>query len=179
MTTDILLQAQSYSIDNTILIKGKSKNKIDACNRDINIVSEEFRWDILILASDDMTPLYKGYDTVIRNNMKKYYPDTDGVLFFNDGFRKNNLNTMCILGKNYYQRFNYIYHPSYISLWCDNEFMEVANILKKQTYFNDILFKHDHPVNTGEKRDSLYNKNESYFNIDKQNYLKRKSLNFR
>ena len=60
---------------------GVSKNKIDAVNRNI-IIGD---WDIILLASDDMIPKVKGYDNIIRNKMTELYPDTDGVLWFNDG----------------------------------------------------------------------------------------------
>ena len=66
--------------------------------------------------------------------MTELYPNTDGVLWFNDGNQGNRLNTLCILGKKYYERFNYIYHPDYTSLWADNEFMDVANLLNKQIF---------------------------------------------
>ena len=103
---------------------GESTSKIDAVNRDID-TSE---CDIILLASDDMVPVFFGYDEIIRNSMKDEYPDTDGVLWFFDGHRTD-LNTLCILGKKYYDRFSYIYHPTYLSTFCDNEFMDVANLL--------------------------------------------------
>ena len=87
---------------------GDSKSKIDAVNRDIN---PNDNWDIILLASDDMIPQVKGFDKLIVDLMVKNYPDTDGILFFNDGFKKNELNTLCILGKKYYNRFGYIYYP--------------------------------------------------------------------
>ena len=83
----------------------KSENKIHAVNRDIDKYKKE--WGIVLLASDDMIPQVKGYDNIIRENMIKYYPNTDGVLWFNDGYQKTVLNTLCILGKKYYERFNY------------------------------------------------------------------------
>ena len=85
---------------------GNSKTKIEAVNADMENVGD---FDILLLASDDMIPMVKGFDTIIKNKMKEFYPDTDGVLWFNDGFQGKNLNTLCILGKKYYDRFNYIY----------------------------------------------------------------------
>jgi hypothetical protein len=94
-----------------------------------------------------MTPIVKGYDNIIRNNMKTHYPDTDGVLWFNDGYQGQNLNTLCILGRKYYQRFGYIYCPEYKSLWCDNEFMDQANLLGRQIYFHETIIKHEHPAN--------------------------------
>ena len=116
---------------NIKVVYGTSNSKIHAVNRDIELVND---WDIVLLASDDMTPKVKGYDNIIRNKMKEFYSDTDGILWFNDGHMGNKLNTLCILGKKYYDRFGYIYYPEYKSVWSDNEFMDVANILKKQTY---------------------------------------------
>ena len=109
---------------------GNSKNKIEAINSDIDEMED---WDIVLLASDDMIPLIKGFDDIIRKNMEENYPDTDGVLWFFDGNRRD-LNTLCILGKKYYDRFGYIYHPGYKSFYSDDEFTKVANKLKRQTF---------------------------------------------
>lgn len=160
---------------NLNVVVGKSESKIHAVNRDIN---PEGNWDILLLASDDMIPIENGYDDIIIENMKNYYPDTDGVLFFNDGFQKNNLNTLCILGKKYYQRFGYIYNPEYKSTWSDVEFMDVANILKKQTYFEQVIIKHEHPDWGYGKSDDIHQKNYKDLNHDRSTYNKNKSNNF-
>lgn len=153
---------------------GLSKNKINAVNRDITIGD----WDIILLASDDMIPKIKGYDNIIRNYMRELYPDTDGVIWFNDGNQGNRLNTLCILGKKYYKRFNYIYHPDYTSLWADNEFMDVANLLNKQTYFNDIIIRHEHPDVGFGQRDFVHFDNIKFDYIDRDIYIKRKENNF-
>ena len=163
------------TFENTEVIIGKSFSKIHAVNRDIDI---DTSWDIILLASDDMIPQVKGYDKIIIEKMKLIYPDTDGVLWFNDGFQESRLNTLCILGKKYYQRFNYIYYPEYKSTWCDNEFMIVANILNKQTYFNDVIIKHEHPDWGYGKSDDIHLKNQSDLNYDMSLYNKRKEINF-
>ena len=46
--------------DNVKVCYGENKSKIDAINADLD--GESF--DIVLLASDDMTPLKKGYDTI-------------------------------------------------------------------------------------------------------------------
>jgi len=161
---------------NTTIIVGYSGTKIKAVNRDMEHAGS---YDILLLASDDMIPIVKGYDTIIRDHMTKYYPDTDGVLWYNDGYQGSKLNTLCILGKAYYQRFNCIYHPSYKSEWCDNEFTDVANTLGKQTYFEDIIIRHEHPVTMSTVlNDELYIKNTQLALNDRDNYYERKSTNF-
>ena len=139
----------NYHFDN-------NENKIVAINSNL----DKYDFDIVLLASDDMIPRVKGYDTIIRNKMKKYFPDNDGVLWFNDGFVHTRLNTLCILGKKYYDRFGFIYNPVYKSECCDNEFMGIANMLRKQIYFPECIIAHEHPANGfGHHRDELYDRN--------------------
>jgi FkbM family methyltransferase len=153
---------------------GNSKTKIQACNADIDKISG---WDIIMLASDDMIPIEQGYDEIIRKDMNDHFKDSDGVLWYNDG-GQNNINTLSILGKKYYDRFNYIYHPDYISLWCDNEFTDVSLKLNKVYRSNKIIIEHQHPAWQKANFDELYIRNESYFGIDQQTYTKRKELEF-
>lgn len=153
----------------------KPKGKIAACNAGAFEISKQSK--IIVLASDDMIPQVEGWDIIIQSDMDRWFPDGDGVLFYHDGFTP--LNTMCILGVPYYNRFGYIYHPSYISLWCDNEFMEVADRLGKQVFIRRNLFRHDHWSNTGKSQDGLMRVNESYYQADKKNFEQRKAANFK
>jgi hypothetical protein len=155
----------------TQIVIGKSCGKIGAVNRDMELAPP---YDILLLASDDMIPQVKGYDRIIRDKMTQHYPDTDGVVWFNDGYQKDRLNTLCIMGKKYYDRFGYIYHPSYKSLWCDNEFTVVATMLGKQTYFEQIIIKHEHPLWTKETPDTVLVENDKYDPEDRANFERRK-----
>lgn len=127
-------------MENMRVCVGNSKTKIEAINADVPIAD----WDILVLISDDMIPEIKGFDDVIREDMSRLYPDTDGVLWYFDGWRRD-LNTLCVLGRKYYDRFGYIYHPDYKSFWCDMEFTEVANILGRQTFIDRTIIRHLHP----------------------------------
>jgi hypothetical protein len=159
---------------NVQVILGVSTGKIHAINRDTPCPST---FDILLLASDDMVPVQKGYDNIIRQKMAQHYPDTDGVLFFNDGFHKNRLNTIVICGSKYYKRFGYIYYPGYKSLWCDNEFTDVAKILKKQTYSPQVIIKHEHPgTNSAVVFDETYTRNQVFYFEDEALYFSRRSI---
>jgi hypothetical protein len=153
------------------VIRGRSLGKIGAINRDI---PDSSTFDILLLASDDMIPIVKGYDDIVRNKMKDHFPDTDGVLWFNDGYAGFKLNTLVICGSKYYSRFGYLYCPEYKSLWCDNEFMDVANRLGRQVYFDEVIIKHEHPANNRSvTSDSVYNANNTFNDEDKKTYQRR------
>lgn len=160
--------------NNVTLIYGNNKTKIEAINADLFDID----FDIVLLASDDMIPIVKGFDSIIKNKMLEHYPDTDGVLWFNDGYQGNKLNTLCILGKKYYDRFNYIYHPDYHSVWCDNEFMDVANLLGKQKYFEEVIIQHQHPDYGFGNRDIIHTLNSNNVGHDEKLYHTRKQTNF-
>jgi hypothetical protein len=168
---EVINKLKSY--ENLKYVFGTSNNKIHAVNRDIELGD----WDIILLASDDMIPIEKGYDEQIRFNMLISYPDTDGILWFNDGNRKD-LNTLCILGKKYYKRFGYIYHPDYKSLWADNEFMTIGNLLKKQTFIDKVIIHHQHPDWGYGNRDFIHSLNYNHDKEDRIFFLNRQKNNF-
>ena len=151
------------------------KGKINAINTPLRLCDT---YDILLLASDDMIPHVKGYDQIIIDKMRELYPDTDGVLWFNDGYTGSRLNTLVCAGRKYLDRFGYIYHPDYKSLWCDNEFMEIAQGIGKMTYIDQVIISHNHPMNIGSNMDELYRVNEAYYRQDEQTFKKRKEQGF-
>lgn len=172
MTTEVQQQARNLH-PHVFIFSGTSKSKIAACNRDIHNIEH---WDIIVLASDDMICQVQGWDEQIRKDMQENFPLLDGVLYYPDGFTQ--LNTMCIMGRRYYDRFGYIYHPSYTSLFCDDEFMQVSRILGREYKSDLILFKHEHPVWTGAQPDELLKKNEGYYKLDEKVFKQRKAMNF-
>jgi hypothetical protein len=162
---------------NHTFVVGNSKNKIDAINRDIN--EFDYDWDILINMSDDMIFSKKGFDDIIR---AEFYNDFNQYIHYNDGNQKDNVCTMHIVGRNYYDRFKYIYHPDYISLWCDVENDIVAKQLGCYKYMGDNLklFRHLHPAWGLAPQDALSIKTEdrALWIADEITFNKRKIKNF-
>jgi hypothetical protein len=154
---------------------GISGTKVKAINRDMEKAPQ---FDILLLASDDMIPIVWGYDNIIRHAMHKHYPNTDGVVWFNDGHQRDGLNTLSIMGYKYYLRFGYIYNPIYKTAWCDNEFTEVSRLLNKQIYFNQVIIEHQHPIHGLAAMDDTYRKNDTGGDADTETYKQRKSILF-
>jgi hypothetical protein len=171
-TEEVISKLKSYN--NLQFYFCESKGKIHAINAHMD--GDDF--DIVILVSDDMIPVKKGFDMIIRKDMNENYPDTDGVLWYNDGHKGSNLNTLCILGLKYYKRFNYIYNPEYISLYCDNEFMEVSLKLNKVKYFDITLIEHQHWAWGYGEMDDLYKENEKPIGVDAETFERRRLKNF-
>ena len=153
---------------------GHSHNKIHAINRDVDELHTP-HWDILLNISDDQLPVTHGYDMVIRNAMPN---DLDASLWFFDSWQMR-INTMEILGYNYWLRTKKIYNDSYKSFYCDNEATEVAQILGKLIKSDKCIIKHFHPAATKEvKYDSLYERNQRYWDEDKQTFNTRRAMNY-
>ena len=153
-----------------VFCKGTSTSKINAINRDLNVIND---WDILVNMSDDMIFTQNGFDAFIRGG----FDDLDQCLHFPDGNTKN-LITMSILGRRYFERFGYIYHPDYVSLFCDNEQMEVAQMLGCYKYIEKDIFNHLHPSYGKAANDEQYNHTESFWGQDEATFLRRKAINF-
>jgi len=158
---------------NVFYYYGNSKTKVQAINADMH---HHYDWKILLLASDDMTPLQQGYDKIIYDDMLKYFPDFNGALHYNDGRAGQRLITLSIMGKPLYDYFGYIYHPSYTSVFCDNEFHESVYSLNKAAYIDRVIIKHEWVDYTG--KDKLHIRNESFYKKDHANYERRKKINF-
>jgi hypothetical protein len=176
MTIDVLNRVKNLNVPNIHIEFGTSESKIHACNRGVEKASD---WQILLLVSDDMHVQQVAWDTKIRNDMQRLCPDTDGCLWYHDGSHQKQISTLSCMGRKYYDRFGYIYHPSYKSFWCDNEYTEVAQRMGKITFIDNVIVKHNHPAWYADvKTDDLYRRNDTHWNHDIENYNKRKALNF-
>ncbi len=169
--SEVLAKLKNYP--NLTIHFGPRVSKIEAVNRDIE---QHLDFDILIVLSDDMTPIVKNYDLEIANLLLKSFPDLDGTLNLFDGHVRQELNTLPIMGKKYYQRFNYVYYPEYLSVFCDLEFTLISRLLQREIYSDQLLIRHDF-ANT---IDALFLLNESktYHEHDKKIMFARKANNF-
>ena len=149
---------------------GVSRNKVDACNRDV----PSDGWKVCVLVSDDMTPRIKGYDDVIMKDMETYFPDYDGSINYNCSRAYPAVMVLSIIGNPYYKRFGYIYHPEYVSLFCDEEQTVVARSLNKMIDLNKKVITHDwHEI-----KDDLRKHTEQFYQSDKVIFEARKAKGF-
>lgn len=170
--------------------KGKSLGKIGSINRDME---HSGHWDILVNLSDDQVFVMDGFDEIIRdafidysitfnsNGGRKFEThNIDQFIHFPDGNHKV-LATMSIMGRTYYERDKYIYHPSYDSVYADNEAQDVA-IMRDCYKFVDLeIFNHLHPAFGKAQNDNSYLKNEhpAVHAKDHATYQLRKANNFK
>lgn len=158
------MQAALKPFPNLTVHYADFSGKIDAYNGHMDVCSD---WDVAMITSDDMVPVEMGFDRIIMEEMQRRFPDTDGALHFDDGYQGEKLNTLPILGRRYYERFGYVYHPSYKGFYCDDEFALVARQLEKIAYIDRVIIRHDHPCNIGAEKDALYRERDRSFLVDK------------
>lgn len=154
---------------------GYSKSKIHAINRDLDRLPD---YQILVNISDDQLFIERGFDRIVKSHMTE---DLDLFLHFKDSYAGDRVATMSIMGRTYFERFGYIYNPSYYSLWCDNEAGEVAKLLGKYKLCDEFIFDHWHySHHNPDKRifkDALYKRNDTY-RQDERIFNERKKINF-
>ena len=173
-----LVEFKSKFDNKVFLTFGCSSNKIHAINRDVK--GFEVQWDILINFSDDMEWNVQGFDNVIRSAFEEH--GYNNFLHVHDQHAYNNeIAAMSIMGKEYYEKFGYIYNPIYKSFYCDNEAVDIAKMCNEYIDLgaSKQLFKHNHPMwSQGLEMDALYRDNNKFWQQDKTTYLKRKLSNF-
>jgi len=169
---NVIKRLESYP--NLKFTFGKNSSKVEAVNKDL----ESYDFDVLLVASDDMEPVVRNFDKIIIETMQKNFSDFDGVLNFNDGTIGGSCNTLPVIGKKFYDRFKYVYHPEYKSFECNVELTLVSKILKKEKIINNVIIRHNHPAWGKGIWDDLYEKNQQFYDHDRKLFLLKQKNNF-
>ncbi len=177
--------------------------KVGAVNRNVMEWMSKEQASVLLLGSDDMVPMVSGYDKIILADMAQHFPDNNGCLWYQTedhsyGWNIKQRGTKCppfgspeyqriwicmlsVLSLGWLERYGYIYHPSYQSFYCDEEFTRVAqrqNLLRCVPR-QEMLIEHNHPAWNGTmKADSVYAEADKTYPQDWQNYKRRKAHSF-
>lgn len=151
---------------------GNNKNKIAAVNADMDLAAD---WDFLILVSDDMVPVVRGYDDLIAQHMQQHFPYLDGCLWYDDGYRTD-LYTLSIIGRKFYDAVGYIYHPDFNSLWADNHAQWLAGELGKLAHIPTVPVRHEWVNITGKDFTHCRNSTSEIFAADKEVFLRLRSM---
>lgn len=141
----------------------------------INACVGEYDFDVVVCAADDITPKVNDWDSEI---VKDTNLDIEVCLNYNIDDRVKNFRDLVIMPvftKKLYDRFKYIYHPTYRSEYCDDEQTEVLASLGLLNHIDKRPFYHDWWGN----QDELMQRNKQIGQtIDKKNYEVRKAAGF-
>lgn len=176
-TPEVIERIKTYP--NVSIGWGLSKSKIDAVNRTM----PDYDWDVCIVWSNDQFATTYGFDDIMRDSMYHIINnnDDDFLIHFPELDAREFLNVLLIVTKKYFNRFKYLYHPSYLSLWCDNESMCVAKMLGRYYYVGTPnLYIHKnaayHQYNL--ERDALFDEQQGHWQVDENNFHARRRINF-
>lgn len=158
----------NYEIDypNTKVVYGSSLSKIHAVNRDIEQADD---WDIIVVMSDDMRFAFKGFDNIIRGQFQD--GNLDKLIHIPDQDAKGLLATMYIAGKDFYNRFGFVYDPQFKSVFCDNLVQDVAKRMFKYHYLPlPGIILHLNPAYGHLPKDQMFLEQQSYWQQDSDLY---------
>lgn len=152
---------------------GDPRTKIAAINADMDLADP---WDVVVNGQDDIIP-EPGYDAAIRRHMAAHFPDLDGALHLDDHCAgRDRRCAFVVMGRAYYDRFGYLYHPGYESVFCDDEFTAVGRHLGRLPFVPGRILVHEW---VGDHRpDDLHRKNNEAWPHDERLFEARKARNF-
>lgn len=130
-----------------------------------NEAARHARGELLIMASDDVTPPDQ-WDILLREKIGSRIGTEYVVEVTSEPMAtQRKLIVVQMLSRARYQRLGYVFWPEYISMYADDEFGLHARRDKCVIDATDLLFAHDHPRYGNTKWDAVYaheNKREAY-----------------
>ena len=163
--------------------KAQPREHRDTCCVDNwNLAAELATGDIFVIIADDYFPP-QDWDKQIRDKIKNV--ERPLVLAVSDGLFAidGESCTHPVCTRAYWDKFGYFFHPEYISMYCDNDFMDTARKYRAVIKANDIVFDHRHAKYKEEykgKYDNVNKEQESQdkYTLGKKVYNYRKSKGF-
>ena len=144
------------------IIENNNRSLVDAVNNAAKLATG----DIIIVMSDDFDCV-KDWDILLceyieANNLTGEYAIQvdDGYSFGKDGDDANLL-TIPIISIELWLRLKYIYHPSYFSMFADNDIFEVCKTLNCLYIAPHIKFQHNHYTIGKSNKDDTYDRQNS------------------
>jgi hypothetical protein len=119
-------------------VRGKNQGNVDAYDRALKVATG----DIIVQMHDDVIPP-KGWDALIADRLDTDKPQ---VLQVSDGGGINPdkpwLIPIAICTRKWTDKCGYFFHPSYISVFCDDDFSMKAHKERVVLDARDVVFKH-------------------------------------
>lgn len=169
-------QQAASEVDNcTVVIQD---NLPGTCVKGWNLAAKHSSGRILIAISDDFFPL-RNWDSRILSVGGPSWTNDPHVLMVNDGYVQD-LCTLAIVTRPWYEKLGYLFNPEYTSMYCDTELTYHAlqeGALIKALH---LVFPHHHPDNGMRPRDNvdLVHSNSDRYHTGKVIFERRKSQKF-
>lgn len=149
-------------------IRNNNKSAIEA----INIAVQAATGNIFIIVSDDFD-CPNHWDTALLIALEN---KSDFCVKTLDGFQKT-IMTLPILDRTYYNRFGYIYNPTYDHMYADKEMTAVAHMLGRNIDI-PLTFTHNHYLARKGVKDDINIKNDKTYASGLATFNQRRAINF-
>lgn len=169
---DIADYYDKFNITEAIIWASDNNSAIQAINEASEMIYSESQANLYVIVSDDFSSFY-GWDSALIDSLKG---KSDFLVKTQDGIQPT-LITLPIMDRKYYERFGYVYHPSYIHMSSDVEMTMVGYALDKIITL-PLLFKHNHYSVGGIKKDAISMRNDRSYSHGYKNLEARKKINF-
>lgn len=128
-------------------------------------------FDVLIISDDTVVPAKTGYDKSVHDLMVQHFPDLDGIISFKSIKNDPTQSPVIAIGRKFYEKFGYIYHPHYKTRVAQKELLETAALLGKLLVSDINLFAG--VTSTGQK-----DKSSPEQDLDEETHRFRRQANF-
>lgn len=129
------------------LIVGAHRSLVDAANH----AAAQARGDVLVVVSDDFG-CPPGWDAALAAVLGER---RDAAVLVHDGVDGRIL-TLPVIGRDLYDRLGYVYHPSYSSLYCDDDLTATVRGLGALIDARHLRFPHRHWTTGATPYDATY-----------------------
>lgn len=152
-------------------------NDNDCVVKAANHAAKESKGDILVYVSDDFDcPNNWGTQIldIVIDYPKEWLLKVDDCL---QRFEADVL-TIPIMSRGLYEYLGYFFHPSYRSMFCDQDLYWTVNHLGAMKFSPNLKFPHEHYCNKKSVFDLTYEQSNKNWDSGKELYTQRKKMNF-
>lgn len=158
------------------VIMNDNRSLVDAVNR----AASEATGDLLIVVSDDFDA-FKNWDRELSDFITEKNLSGQYAIHVNDDYSyPKKLLTIPILSRELFERLGYIYHPTYFSMFADNDLFEACEMLGVLHDCGHLIFRHNHYTVNRSRNDNTYQRQNSAqaYTIGEMNIIQRRVRGF-
>jgi hypothetical protein len=112
------------------------------CDNTVTMINhnlDQLDWDIVLPIFRNCIATTNGFDSHIKDIYLENFPNLDGCLWLDSNCK--DINMFPIIGRKYYEKFNYIYNPIYTKRNFEKEFSEVLKLTNQYFFVEEKYFR--------------------------------------
>ena len=119
--------------------------------------------DILMICGDDVEFKTKGWDSRIRKVFESFSKDKIGYVCVNDEIHRGALGVHGFVHRNWVDVLEYITPNMFVYWWADNWVDDIAKMVNRRVYLDDVIVAHRHWSNHTAAYDKTYQENQKKY----------------